>query len=120
MGAIVARWWEAGSGYSDIADVASLPLLLLVTSVFSLAIAPAQLALTRHLEHEADRFGLEITQTNHSAGTALVTPAGGAGQSLAGTAVQAVASPPSAARRAHRVQQRLPPMAGRRADALRG
>ena len=40
--------------------------------MFSLAIAPAQLAFTRHIEHEADRFGLEITQTNHSAGTAFV------------------------------------------------
>ena len=40
--------------------------------MFSLVIAPAQLAFTRHLEHEADRFGLEITQTNHSAGTAFV------------------------------------------------
>jgi STE24 endopeptidase len=71
MGAIVARWAHR-FGFSDIADVASLPLLLVVTSVFSLAIAPAQLALTRHLEHEADRFALEITQTNHSAGTAFV------------------------------------------------
>jgi Zn-dependent protease with chaperone function len=71
MGAIVARWKDR-FGFSDIADVASLPLLLLVTSVFSLIIAPAQLALTRHVEHEADRFGLEITQTNHSAGTAFV------------------------------------------------
>jgi Zn-dependent protease with chaperone function len=71
MGAIVARWGHR-FGFSDIADVASLPLLLLVTSVFALAIAPAQLALTRHLEHEADRFALEITQANHSAGTAFV------------------------------------------------
>jgi Zn-dependent protease with chaperone function len=71
MGAIVARWAHR-FGFSGIADVASLPLLLLVTSVFSLLIAPVQLALTRHLEHEADRFGLEITQTNHSAGTAFV------------------------------------------------
>jgi STE24 endopeptidase len=47
-------------------------LLLLVTGVFSLAIAPAVLALTRYQEHEADRFGLEITQMNHSAGTAFV------------------------------------------------
>jgi Zn-dependent protease with chaperone function len=52
--------------------VASVPLLLLVTSVFLLVIAPAQLALSCHLEHEADRFGLESTQTNHSAGTAFV------------------------------------------------
>jgi STE24 endopeptidase len=71
MGAIVSRWGHR-FGFSDLADVASLPLLLLVTSVFSLAIEPAQLALTRHMEHEADRFGLEITQTNHSAGTAFV------------------------------------------------
>src|SRR4029079_14574590 len=70
MGAIVARWADR-FGFSDVADVASLPLLLLVTSVFSLAIAPAQLAFSRHLEHEADRFALEITRTNHSAGTAF-------------------------------------------------
>jgi Zn-dependent protease with chaperone function len=71
MGVIVARWSHR-FGFSEIADVASLPLLLLVTNVFSLIIAPAQVAFTRHIEHEADRFGLEITQTNHSAGTAFV------------------------------------------------
>jgi STE24 endopeptidase len=71
MGSMVARWAER-FGFSELSDIASLPLLLLVTSVFSLLIAPAQLALTRHLEHEADRFALEITQTNHSAGTAFV------------------------------------------------
>jgi Zn-dependent protease with chaperone function len=71
MGAIVSRWSHR-FGFTDIADVASLPLLLLVTGVFSLAITPAVNALTRHQEHEADRFGLEITQTNHSAGTAFV------------------------------------------------
>lgn len=71
MGAIVARWGDR-FGFTDLADVASLPLLLLVTNVFSLAIVPGQLAFSRHLEHEADRFGLEITQTNHSAGTAFV------------------------------------------------
>jgi len=71
MGAIVGRWGRR-FGFSDLADVASLPLLLLVTNLFGLAIAPAQLALTRYQEHEADRFGLEITQTNHSAGTAFV------------------------------------------------
>ena len=71
MGAIVERWGHR-FGFSDLAEVASLPLLLLVTNLFSLVIVPAQLALTRYQEHEADRFGLEITQTNHSAGTAFV------------------------------------------------
>ena len=71
MGAIMARWAHR-FGFSDLADVASLPLLLLVSSVFSLGITPVQLAFTRHLEHEADRFALEITQTNHSTATAFV------------------------------------------------
>jgi Zn-dependent protease with chaperone function len=71
MGAIVTRWGQR-FGFTDVADVASLPLLLLVGGLFSLAITPAPLAFTRHIEHEADRFGLEITQTNHSAGTAFV------------------------------------------------
>ena len=71
MGTIVARWGSR-FGFSDLADVASLPLLLLVTGVFSMAIVPALNALTRYQEHESDRFGLEITQTNHSAGSAFV------------------------------------------------
>src|SRR6185369_8151435 len=54
-------------GHYVLGDIASLPLLLLVTGVFSLVITPAQFAFSRHIEHEADRFGLEITQTNHSA-----------------------------------------------------
>jgi Zn-dependent protease with chaperone function len=71
VGALVARWAHR-FGFCDIADVASLPLLLLVAGLFSVAITPAPLAFTRHIEHEADRFGLEITQTNHSAGTAFL------------------------------------------------
>ena len=30
------------------------------------------LAFSRHLEHEADRFGLELTRDNHAAATAFV------------------------------------------------
>lgn len=71
MGAVVARWAHR-FGFSDISDVASLPLLLLVINVCSLAVTPVTLTFIRHLEHEADRFALELTQTNHSAGTAFV------------------------------------------------
>ena len=49
-----------------------LPLLLLLVTAFTLVITPVSGAFTRHIEHEADRFGLEITQTSHSAGTAFV------------------------------------------------
>jgi Zn-dependent protease with chaperone function len=70
-GAVLARW-GARFGFTTLADIASLPLLLLLISVFSLIITPLSMAFTRHIEHEADRFGLEITQTSHSAGTAFV------------------------------------------------
>ena len=70
-GAVIARF-GARFGFTDLSDVASLPLLLLLFSGFGLTVTPLELAYTRHVEHEADRFGLEITRTNHSAGTAFV------------------------------------------------
>jgi STE24 endopeptidase len=70
-GAVIARFGSR-YGFTDLADVASLPLLLLLFSGFGLTVTPLELAYTRHVEHEADRFGLEITRTNHSAGTAFV------------------------------------------------
>jgi STE24 endopeptidase len=69
--AVMARYGGRW-GFTSLADVASLPLLLLLMSAFGLVVTPLELAFTRHIEHEADRFGLEITQTNHSAGTAFV------------------------------------------------
>jgi Zn-dependent protease with chaperone function len=51
--------------------VASLPLIILLFSLGTLVVTPVALAVTRHFEHEADRFGLEITRDNHSAATAF-------------------------------------------------
>ncbi len=68
----VLRRYGSRFGFSRMDDIASLPLLLLLVSVFSLIAAPVGNALTRHFEHEADRFGLEITQFSHSAGNAFV------------------------------------------------
>jgi Zn-dependent protease with chaperone function len=59
-------------GFSDLSDIASLPLIILLISVYSLIITPIAMAYSRHNEHEADRFGLEITQNNHAAATAFV------------------------------------------------
>ena len=68
----VLRRYRERFGFSRMDDIASLPLLLLLVSVFSLVAAPAGNALTRHFEHEADRFGLEITGFNSSAANAFV------------------------------------------------
>jgi STE24 endopeptidase len=58
--------------FHELSDFAALPLIILLTNVFSLAVSPALLAWSRHQEHEADRFGLEITHDNHAAATAFV------------------------------------------------
>jgi Zn-dependent protease with chaperone function len=70
-GAILDRYGKR-FGFTTLADMASLPLLLLLINAFSLVVTPVSLAFTRQIEHQADRFGLEITQTSHSAGTAFV------------------------------------------------
>lgn len=58
-------------GFSDPADVASLPLLVLLFSAFFLLAQPIAFAYSRHIEREADRFGLEITRDNLAMATAF-------------------------------------------------
>jgi STE24 endopeptidase len=70
-GALLARW-SRRFGFERLDDPASLPLLVLVVGVVSLAVTPVVLATSRHLEHEADRFGLEITRNNRAAARTFV------------------------------------------------
>jgi STE24 endopeptidase len=51
-----ARWDIRG-----LDDWASLPVLLLLLSIFSFAVTPIGSAFSRHLEHQADQYGLEVT-----------------------------------------------------------
>jgi Zn-dependent protease with chaperone function len=62
-----ARW-----GFDRLADIASLPLLVLLVNLFALVVMPVGLAFSRHIEHEADRFGLEITEDNRAAAMSFV------------------------------------------------
>lgn len=70
-GGLIARFKDR-FGFSELGDIASLPLLLLLLSLVSLVLTPAMLAVSRSAEHESDRFGLEITRDNHAAATAFV------------------------------------------------
>jgi Zn-dependent protease with chaperone function len=59
VGGILARWgptWQIRS----IDDWASLPLLLLLLSVLAFLATPVLNAISRHYEHEADRYGIEV------------------------------------------------------------
>jgi STE24 endopeptidase len=58
--------------FEQLSDIASLPLLLLLLNIFFFLVTPIAFTLTRYHEHEADRFGLEITQTNHAAAMTFV------------------------------------------------
>ena len=56
---MLARWGESwvirGAG-----DLASLPALILLATVFSFLSTPVSNAYSRHLEHQADQYGLEV------------------------------------------------------------
>jgi Zn-dependent protease with chaperone function len=64
--------YQSRFGFTELSDIASLPLIILLFSAYFLIVGPIALAYSRHNEHEADRFGLEITRNNHAAATAFV------------------------------------------------
>jgi STE24 endopeptidase len=53
--------WGAGWRIHGLDDWASLPTLLLLLSVFSFLSDPISNAYSRHIEHQADIYGLEVT-----------------------------------------------------------
>jgi STE24 endopeptidase len=68
--ALIARFGPR-FGFDRLSDVASVPLFLLLLSLFNLVGAPISLAVNRTMEHEADRFSLEVTRMNRSAATSF-------------------------------------------------
>jgi Zn-dependent protease with chaperone function len=59
IGWVLARWsekWEI----RGLDDWASLPALLLLVSIFGFIAAPIGNAYSRHIEHQADQYGLEV------------------------------------------------------------
>jgi Zn-dependent protease with chaperone function len=70
-GRLIARH-KARFGFDRLDDVASWPLISLVAGIVFLVAQPFFNAFSRHLEHEADRFGLEITRDNRAAGEAFI------------------------------------------------
>jgi Zn-dependent protease with chaperone function len=59
VGGMLARWGETWK-IRSIDDWASLPLLLLLLSVLSFLATPMLNAISRHYEHEAERYGIEV------------------------------------------------------------
>jgi Zn-dependent protease with chaperone function len=59
-------------GFTELSDVASLPLILLIANLIGFVVSPAALAYSRWQEHDSDRFGLEITKDNWAGASAFV------------------------------------------------
>jgi Zn-dependent protease with chaperone function len=72
LAGLLIRRFSDRFGFTSLSDVASFPLLLLLGGAVSFVVSPAIFAFSRHQEHEADRFGLELTRDNHAAATAFV------------------------------------------------
>lgn len=69
---IIARYKDR-FGFDQLSDIASLPLIMILFSVFGFFIInPIGNWMSRAIEHQADQFGLEITKDNHDAATAFV------------------------------------------------
>ena len=56
---MLARWGLSW-GIRDLEDWASLPVLIFVLSAVTFLATPVFNAISRHFEHEADRYGLEV------------------------------------------------------------
>ena len=67
----IARW-GAKWGITGPGDPASVPWLLLILSVISFLLSPIGSGFSRHLEHNADIFSLELTHLNEPMARAFV------------------------------------------------
>ncbi len=72
----LATWWlrrrPARFGFDRLADPASLPMVVILALLANLALTPIGFWYSRRMEHEADRFALEITRDNRAAASAFV------------------------------------------------
>jgi STE24 endopeptidase len=68
---VVARYRDR-LGFDQLADIASVPLMIMLLEAAFLVLSPVGLAYSRYQEHEADRYALDLTRSNHAAATAHV------------------------------------------------
>jgi len=65
-GPAIIKRWRNRLKIDSMADIASLPLILLIFSLYGLVTMPIFPAVSRHMERQADRFALEMTQNKEA------------------------------------------------------
>ncbi len=66
-----ARWGRRW-GFTELHDIASLPLFVVALTLFSFLAQPGVNAFSRWLERDSDTFGLELTHANDAAARAFM------------------------------------------------
>jgi STE24 endopeptidase len=66
LGRWLVRRYRNRLGFESLADIASVPLMLMLLECAFLILSPVGLAYSRYQEHEADRFSLDLTGYKHS------------------------------------------------------
>jgi STE24 endopeptidase len=61
------------AGIRDIHDIAGLPLFMLLLSLLLFLQTPVESAISRHMEHQADRYGIELSRMNEASARAFVS-----------------------------------------------
>lgn len=57
----VLAWWGSNWEIRGVGDWAAFPALMLLLTIFSFAANPLTNVISRHYEHQADQYGLEVT-----------------------------------------------------------
>ncbi|WP_337176825.1 M48 family metallopeptidase [Paludisphaera sp.] len=70
-GGLIARF-RGRFEFDELKDAASVPLFLMLLQIGALFLMPVAMAYSRHQEHEADRFAIELTRMNRSGASAFV------------------------------------------------
>jgi Zn-dependent protease with chaperone function len=63
----------ARAGIRDIHDIAGLPLFMLILSLLLFLQTPVESAISRYMEHQADRYGIELSRMNEASARAFVS-----------------------------------------------
>jgi len=65
------KWGVVTLGYENVADIAAMPLLVLILGLYGMIIMPIENAYSRWREQRADRFALQITGNGDAYASAL-------------------------------------------------
>jgi Zn-dependent protease with chaperone function len=72
LGRRLVALYHSRLGFDRLADIASVPLVMMLLEAAFLILSPVALAYSRTQEHDADQFALDLTHSNHAGALSFV------------------------------------------------